>query len=201
MPTYDSLFQCLQVLEELLYDITEKDIRSPLSVSVQETLCHVVGLMKDKEATKTNCVTCKKGEPEVEPGFGTDTDWMCLGCCRKPSAKEMLIKALTVTDSDSDTDSEDKDCACGECGVSTQGRKIRGLWNNELCEKCGESDDEDEPKGFAKGVPVGEGEVDNIEKTSCEDCGKRYADVRLRFDCFRTHGKGWVCGECNKKYR
>ena len=27
---------------------------------------------------------------------------------------------------------------CGECGTSTQGRKIRGLWNNALCEKCGD---------------------------------------------------------------
>ena len=34
---------------------------------------------------------------------------------------------------------------CGECGVSTQGRKIRSLWNNTLCEKCGEeSEEEDE---------------------------------------------------------
>jgi predicted RNA-binding Zn-ribbon protein involved in translation (DUF1610 family) len=32
---------------------------------------------------------------------------------------------------------------CGECGVSTQGRKIRSLWNNALCEECGEESEEE----------------------------------------------------------
>ena len=39
---------------------------------------------------------------------------------------------------------EDEGSKCGECGVSTQGRKIRSLWNNTLCEKCGEEDEEEE---------------------------------------------------------
>jgi len=33
---------------------------------------------------------------------------------------------------------------CGECGISTQGRKIRSLWNNTLCEECGEESEEDD---------------------------------------------------------
>jgi hypothetical protein len=41
---------------------------------------------------------------------------------------------------------------CGECGVSTSGRKIRGLWNNTLCEKCGEEDvNPPEPDGDGSG--------------------------------------------------
>jgi len=44
-----------------------------------------------------------------------------------------------------DEDEEEEGSKCGECGVSTQGRKIRSLWNNTLCEKCGEeSEEEDE---------------------------------------------------------
>jgi hypothetical protein len=41
-----------------------------------------------------------------------------------------------------------KETECGECGTTTSGRKIRGLWNNELCEECG-GDDEDEPEDDA----------------------------------------------------
>jgi len=38
-----------------------------------------------------------------------------------------------------------KGSTCAECGISTAGRKIRSLWNNVLCEECGEhSDDEEE---------------------------------------------------------
>ena len=43
---------------------------------------------------------------------------------------------------------EDEGSKCGECGVSTQGRKIRSLWNNTLCEKCGEEDEEEELTNF-----------------------------------------------------
>jgi hypothetical protein len=35
------------------------------------------------------------------------------------------------------------EAVCAECGCSTQGRKIRGLWNNVLCERCGEHSDND----------------------------------------------------------
>ena len=38
----------------------------------------------------------------------------------------------------STTDSENEETECVECGVSTHGRRIRSLWNNTLCEKCGE---------------------------------------------------------------
>jgi hypothetical protein len=37
-----------------------------------------------------------------------------------------------------------EEVCCLECGVSTQGRKIRSLWNNVLCEKCGEEEVEEE---------------------------------------------------------
>ena len=33
---------------------------------------------------------------------------------------------------------------CAECGISTKGRKIRSLWNNTLCEDCGEYSDEED---------------------------------------------------------
>lgn len=48
---------------------------------------------------------------------------------------------------------EDEEASqCGECGVSTSGRKIRGLWNNTLCEKCGEEDvNPPEPDGDGSG--------------------------------------------------
>jgi hypothetical protein len=46
-------------------------------------------------------------------------------------------------DDDSDDDSDD-DARCAECGTSTKGRKIRSLWNNVLCEVCGEHSDDDE---------------------------------------------------------
>jgi hypothetical protein len=35
---------------------------------------------------------------------------------------------------------DEEGSSCGECGVSTQGRKIRGLWNNTLCEECGKEE-------------------------------------------------------------
>lgn len=36
------------------------------------------------------------------------------------------------------------DARCAECGYSTKGRKIRGVWDNVLCEDCGEHTDDDE---------------------------------------------------------
>ena len=45
---------------------------------------------------------------------------------------------------DEDEDEDEEGSKCGECGVSTQGRKIRSLWNNTLCEKCGEESDDEE---------------------------------------------------------
>jgi GNAT superfamily N-acetyltransferase len=32
---------------------------------------------------------------------------------------------------------------CDICGISTAGRKVRGLWNNALCEECGANSDEE----------------------------------------------------------
>jgi hypothetical protein len=82
---------------------------------------------------------------------------------------------------------------CGECGVSTSGRKIRGLWNNTLCEKCGEEDVEDDPP-------------------SCETCKKPVwsnNDVYQKVhncivcqDCFdeneKAHEDNDYCPICNK---
>ena len=39
---------------------------------------------------------------------------------------------------DAKTDEGSEEAKCLECGVSTHGRKIRSLWNNSLCEQCGE---------------------------------------------------------------
>ena len=36
----------------------------------------------------------------------------------------------------------DEQC-CDECGISTAGRKIRGIWDNELCEDCGKDTDDE----------------------------------------------------------
>ena len=36
------------------------------------------------------------------------------------------------------------DARCAECGYSTQGRKIRGVWDNVLCEDCGEHSEDEE---------------------------------------------------------
>jgi len=53
-------------------------------------------------------------------------------------------------DEEEDEEEEEKEeekkeeVCCGECGVSTEGRKIRGLWNNLLCEKCGDILEEEE---------------------------------------------------------
>jgi hypothetical protein len=75
---------------------------------------------------------------------------------------------------------EKKEVCCLECGVSTQGRKIRSLWNNVLCEKCGEEDEEE-------------------EEIAEEDCTRKKC-----FECGETKSCGlynenheWRCVDCN----
>lgn len=49
---------------------------------------------------------------------------------------------------DADEEEDEEECVCGECGISTKGRKIRGLWDNKLCEECGEHSDIEEEEEF-----------------------------------------------------
>jgi hypothetical protein len=77
----------------------------------------------EEESEECECDDC-------EPHF-VGSERRCKSC-----------EKLTCIQFDED---EEEGSKCGECGVSTQGRKIRSLWNNTLCEKCGEeSEDEEE---------------------------------------------------------
>jgi hypothetical protein len=74
---------------------------------------------------------------------------------------------------------------CGECGVSTGGRKIRGLWDNRLCEKCGEEDDEEEE------IDVDDVDAPNIfPYKKCCECGERSSCGNYNDD------KQWFCEDC-----
>jgi hypothetical protein len=72
------------------------------------------------------------------------------------------------------------DARCAECGTSTKGRKIRGLWDNILCEDCGEhTDDESEEEEGRSICPVcdfsyTEGMIEREEVVPCGRCYKCY---------------------------
>lgn len=57
-----------------------------------------------------------------------------------------LLKYLgfIIEEKKEEEEEEEEKCVCGECGISTKGRKIRGLWDNKLCEECGEHSDMEE---------------------------------------------------------
>jgi hypothetical protein len=75
--------------------------------------------------------TCKKFQVPVLSDFDKEIMRLCEE--REPEFN-----------SDYESDSDDSQVAiCVECGCSTQGRKIRSLWNNVLCERCGEYSDSD----------------------------------------------------------
>jgi len=77
---------------------------------------------------------------------------------------------------------EEEKCVCGECGISTKGRKIRGLWDNKLCEECGEHSDVEE---------------EDEDMTYCSTC-----DCALTEDvhifCFEKDGEEdlTMCSDC-----
>ena len=67
---------------------------------------------------------------------------------------------------------------CAECGECTHGRKIRSVWNNTLCEECGDDEEEDSVlddavKLMTLGLRVLKGEIafpfDNNEGDEEED--------------------------------
>jgi hypothetical protein len=77
------------------------------------------------------CPRCKTNHCEDDNEYDNRVFWVsntdgteiCRACVRKEG------------------EDEDEGSHCGECGTSTQGRKIRGLWNNTLCEECGEEEE------------------------------------------------------------
>jgi hypothetical protein len=86
---------------------------------------------------------------------------------------------------------EEEGSTCAECGISTAGRKIRGLWDNVLCEECGEHSDDEESED-------GDWDGDLDYTPNCHECGE---------DCGRTivsHHKyknTYFCGQkCLRKY-
>ena len=67
-------------------------------------------------------------------------------------------------------DKDKRGSCCGECGVSTAGRKIRGLWDNTLCETCGEEEhecDEDDCPKCRRGVYC------DCSDTRCPHCSRK----------------------------
>lgn len=120
-----------------------------------------------------------------------------------PEQQELLniIKQLRDYIANSDIEPEDSDrlyqehlaladsalSHCAECGECTHGRKIRSLWNNTLCEECGddtddEEEDDDEECGFCFGCekPF----YDILQKTgtlncSCESPCTRISDGKI----------------------
>jgi len=54
------------------------------------------------------------------------------------------VRVIMSTREDQTVISSIEGSKCGVCGVSTQGRKIRSLWNNALCEECGEESEEED---------------------------------------------------------
>lgn len=77
-------------------------------------------------------------------GKDTHWKWRGFGEVGKPGFQVVLLRQgcddgdCECHEEDSDEEEEEEGSHCGECGTSTQGRKIRGLWNNTLCEECGE---------------------------------------------------------------
>jgi len=100
-----------------------------------------------------NCADCRKAIKENSrehddcwTNMEKDDDlWYCADC-----------KSAHM---DEDEEEVVVGSVCCECGVSTQGRKIRSLWNNTLCEECGEESDDD--------------------KEECDCCGENFETVCL----------------------
>jgi ribosomal protein S27AE len=123
-----------------------------------------------------NCADCRKAIKEnsrEHDDCWTDMEkdddlWYCADC------------------KDAHMDEEDEEVVvgsvCGECGVSTQGRKIRSLWNNTLCEECGEeSDDED----------------DDEDRFVCGVCGKTEPkDVEWDVGASEDFDGNVICPDC-----
>tara|TARA_R110000772_G_scaffold114329_2_gene218713 strand:- start:113 stop:862 length:750 start_codon:yes stop_codon:yes gene_type:complete len=86
---------------------------------------------------------------------------------------------------------EEEGSKCGECGVLTQGRKIRSLWNNTLCEKCGEESDDEEEDDVCC---VGCGEF--VCKYEDEPDHKDERDEAICDECYFESGE-FVCTKCS----
>ena len=73
--------------------------------------------------------------------YAASTPWAAWWCS--------LTDALEDEADDEECDEEESDdegkhkSECGVCGTDTSGRKIRSLWNNTLCEICGEESDDE----------------------------------------------------------
>jgi hypothetical protein len=82
---------------------------------------------------------------------------------------------------DEKEEEEEEKCVCGECGISTKGRKIRGLWDNKLCEECGEHSDIEEEE----------------DMTYCDNCDCALTEDTYIF-CFEKDGEDdmTMCAEC-----
>jgi hypothetical protein len=86
-------------------------------------------------------ITCRLcGDIGHKHDWNDDDDDMEYGTCG--ACDEYGI--FRIGGDEEEEEEEDEGSKCGECGVSTQGRKIRSLWNNTLCEKCGEEEEEEE---------------------------------------------------------
>jgi len=75
--------------------------------------------------------------------------------------KQTCEECVAMKKTHEEEEDEEKGATCAECGISTAGRKIRGLWDNVLCEECGEHSD------------IEEDEEDEEEETpTCGFCGR-----------------------------
>jgi hypothetical protein len=182
-----------------------------------------------------NCADCRKAIKEnsrEHDDCWTDMEldddlWYCgdCKCDHMPNDDDFDEEPFFKTEEE-----EEEGSKCGECGISTQGRKIRSLWNNSLCEKCGEeSDDEEEEEVVCPRCdrtekeceeqaedkdnknPITDGRVDGWglscdecyyknKKPTCDDCGRAIRDTENLDTCWTNDGIIFWCEYCREEH-
>ena len=69
--------------------------------------------------------------------------WCSLTDALEEAADEECDEECEECDEEESDDEGKHKSECGVCGTDTSGRKIRSLWNNTLCEICGEESDDE----------------------------------------------------------